>query len=169
MFKGICTLLASSALLFAGAAQAAQDYLIKINGISGTSDVRGFEDYINIESWSLGFTRGQCQALHFVKPMDTASSALTEATLVGTYFTPVTLIARKTGGDGTYFTYMKLTLTNSVFTSFQTGGSNGSSILPMEQVTLQPSSVKIELYEQNVGGVGETVVATNSVTCQKPK
>jgi hypothetical protein len=50
MFKGICTLLASSALLVAGAAQAAQDYLIKINGISGTSDVRGFEDYINIES-----------------------------------------------------------------------------------------------------------------------
>src|SRR5262245_15278972 len=37
------------AALGAGAAQAANDYLIRIDGIAGTSTVAGFEDYINVE------------------------------------------------------------------------------------------------------------------------
>ena len=164
MFKNICMFLATATLLVAGAAQGAQDYLIRIDGITGTSTVEGFEEYINVESWSLGFSRGQCQSLHFVKQMDTASADLTGAALLGTFYPSVILVARKTAGD-TSFTYMKLTLSNSVFTSFQTGGSNGSSILPMEQVSLQPSSVKIELFEDG----NTSPVATNTVTCQKPK
>ena len=169
MYKIIGTFLAVATLLVAGSVQAAQDYLIRISGISGTSTVVGFEDYIDIESWSLGFTRGLCQDLHFVKQMDGASADMTGAALLGTFYPSVILVARKTGGDGNSFTYMKLTLTNSVFTSFQTGGSNGSSILPMEQVSLQPSSVKTELFEQNAGGNGTTLVASSNVTCQKPK
>jgi type VI protein secretion system component Hcp len=165
MIKKICLSLAASTALIAGTAHAASDYLMRIDGIQGTSTVEGFEDYIEVQSWSLGFTQGMCQNLHFVKEMDTSSAELTGATLTGVFYRSVVLVARKTGGDGNPFTHMKLTLTNSIFTSFQTGGSNGSSILPMEQISLAPSSVKFELFRQ-----GDPVaVASNTVTCQKPK
>src|SRR5688572_27044018 len=167
--KNLFLSLASCAALMTGVAQAqSADYLIRIDGISGTSNVVGFEDYIGVESWSLGFTRGLCQNLHFVKQMDAASAPLTGATILGTFYPTVILVARKAGGDGNAFTYMKLTLTNSVFTSFQTGGSNGSSILPMEQISLQPSSVKFEAFAPDQFG-DIVLVASNNVTCQKPK
>src|SRR4030095_17226440 len=86
MIKKIVLSLAGCAALTAGVAQAAgADYLIRIVGISGTSTIEGFEDYIAAESWSLGFTRGVCQDLHFVKQMDAASAPLTGATILGTF------------------------------------------------------------------------------------
>jgi len=169
MLKRTHVLLATVfAALSAGTAQAANDYLIRIDGIPGTSTVAGFEDYINVDSWSLGFVRSACQDLHFVKQMDAASAPLTGATMLGTFYPKILLVARKVGGDGNAFVYLKLTLTNSVFTSFQTGGANGSSLLPMEQISAQPSSVKYEAFEQDQTGV-VTLVATNTVTCQKVK
>lgn len=168
MLKNICLSLTATSALIAGAAQADPDFFIKIDGISGTSTTAGFEQYIDVESWSLGFTRGYCQDLHFVKQMDAASADLTAAALLGTFYPTVSLVARRSGGDGAPFTYMRLTLANSVFSSFQTGGSSGSSILPMEQISLQPSSVKLEVFEQSPGG-GSQLAATSTVTCQKPK
>ena len=65
MSKRTSLLLASlAATLSIGTAQAASDYLIQIDGISGTSTSDGFQDYIDIESWSLGFVRNSCQDLH---------------------------------------------------------------------------------------------------------
>jgi len=157
-----------AATLGVGTAQAASDYLIHVDGIVGTSTIAGFEDYIEIESWSLGFVRSACQDLHFVKQMDAASAPLTGAAMLGTFYPKVVLVARKPGGDGNGFVYLRLTLTNSVFTSFQSGGSNGSSLLPMEQISAQPSSVKFEAFEQDQTGAVR-VVASNTVTCQKVK
>lgn len=165
VIKNICLSLAAATALIAGTAHAASDYLMKIDGIPGTSTMVGFEDYLEVQSWSLGFTQGVCQNLHFVKEMDTSSAELTGATLTGVYYRSVILVARKKSGDGSPFTYMKLTLANSIFTSFQTGGSNGSSIVPMEQISLAPSSVKFELFAQG----SPVAIATNTVSCQKPK
>jgi len=168
MFRNLCLSLAATTALVAGTAHANPDFFIRIDGISGTSTTAGFEQYIDVASWSLGFTRGYCQALHFVKEMDASSADMTAASLLGTFYPIVNLVARRSAGDGSQFTYMRLTMANSVFTSFQTGGSSGSSILPMEQITLQPSSVKLEVFEQLAGG-GSQLVATSTVTCQKPK
>src|SRR5262245_10509277 len=108
MIKNIVLSLAGCGALVTGVVQAASgDYLIRIAGISGTSTVAGFEDYIGVESWSLGFTRGLCQDLHFVKQMDAASAPLTGAAILGTFYPTITLVARKTGGDGNAFIYMK--------------------------------------------------------------
>ena len=145
--KTYLSLVAAAAVLGTGAAQAASDYLIQVDGIAGTSLMRGFENYIEIESYSLGFVRGACQDLHFVKQMDAASAAVTGATITGAFYPRIVLVALKQGERP--FTYMRLTLTNSVFTSFQSGGSNGSSILPMEQISVQPSSVKFEAFGQD--------------------
>jgi hypothetical protein len=96
----------------------------------------------------------------------TRAATTTVAALLGTFYPKATLLARKIGGDGRPFMYMRLTLTNSVFTGFQTGGSSGSSILPFEQVSMQPSSVKFEAFDQDLVGGGSDQVATNTVTCQ---
>jgi type VI protein secretion system component Hcp len=162
------SLSAVMAALSAGAAHAASDYLVHIDGIAGTSAIAGFEDYIGVESWSLGFARGTCQDLHFVKQMDAASAPLTGAAMLGTFYPKIVLVALKQGGDGSGFVYLKLTLTNSVFTSFQSGGSNGGSLLPIEQISAQPSSVKFEAFAQDQTGAA-TLVASNTVTCQKVK
>lgn len=168
MFRKLCLSLTASTALITGVAQASPEFFIKIDGIDGTSTVEDFEQYIDVESWSLGFTRGLCQDLNFVKQMDASSGNLTAATLLGTFYPTVNLVARRAGGDGSPFIYMKLTLFNSVFTSLQVGGSAGSSILPMEQVSLQPSSVKLELFRQLDGG-GTLPLQPTTVTCQKPK
>ncbi len=165
MIKNICLCLVASTALLAGSSHAASEYLMKIDGIPGTSTMPGFRDFIDVQSWSLGFTQGICQDLHFDKEMDTSSAELTGATLSGAFYRSVILVALKTSGEGVPFTYMKLTLVNSIFTSFQTGGSNGSSIVPMEQISLAPSSVKFELFQEG----SPVAVATNTVTCQKPK
>lgn len=164
MIKNICLSLAASAALFSGAAQAASEYLIKINGINGTSTLVGFTDYIEVESWSVGFTKGICQDLHFVKEMDAASADLTGAVLVKITYPTVTLIARRAGRE-TPFTYMKLTLANSVFTSFQVGGSAGGSLIPFEQISLSSASGLFELFGEQADGT-VVKVAENSFTCK---
>jgi type VI secretion system secreted protein Hcp len=167
MLKKTCLSLAVSTALIAGVAQRAEaEYLIRIAGISGTSNIRGFEDYIAVESWSLGFARGVCQDLHFTKQMDAASPDLTAAAMLGTFYPSIILVALKEGEAP--FVYMRLSLANSFFTSFQTAGSGGSAPLPVEQISLQPSSVKIEAFEQNAAG-DIVLAATNTVTCPKPK
>jgi len=168
MIKNACLALAAVTALAAGSAQAASDFLLRVAGISGSSMVPGFEDYFDIDSWSLGFTRGMCQNLSFVKFSDAASADITAATLTGTFFPTATLVGRKTGGDGAAFTYLRLTLFNSVFTSIQLGGSAGSNILPVEQISMSPSSVKYEAFQQDQSGVPQ-LVATTTVNCQKVK
>lgn len=169
MFRNCCLSLAASIALFAGTARAADDFFILIDGIYGTSTAEGFEGWIVAESWSLGFTRGTCHDLHFVKQMDASSAAFTGAALLGTFYPTVVLVASRTSGDGSRLTYLKLTLSNSVFTSYQTGGSGGSGFLPLEQISVQPSSVKVEAFEQDPIGGGVTPAATTTVTCQKVK
>ena len=159
-------LAAALATLSVGSAQAASDYLIHIDGIAGTSEIIGFQDYIEIDSYSLGFVRNACQDLHFVKQMDSSSGPMTAATILGTFVPQILLVARKAGERP--FTYLKLTLTNSVFTSLQSGGANGSGVLPVEQISIQPSSVKFELFGQDATG-GPVQLASNTVTCQKVK
>ena len=167
MIRNICLALAASTALIAGTAQAA-DFFLRVDGISGTSTVQGFEQYFEVESWSMGFTRGMCQNLSFTKVQDAASADLTGATMLGTNYPTIFLAARRTAGNGEQFIYLKLTLFNSVFTSFQVGGSSGSGQLPYESVSLQPSSVKYEAFQQDQSGQLQ-LVATTNVTCQKVK
>ncbi len=167
MMKNICLSLAASTALIAGVTQAASpEYLIRIEGVPGTSTLEGFTDYFAVGSWSLGYSRGVCHGLSFTKTLDEASAYLTEAALLGTFYPSAIVVGLKTGEDDPFIN-LKLTLTNSVVTSFQNSASAGSG-LPIESVVLQPSSVKLEIFEPSIGG-DPTLVATTSVTCQKPK
>lgn len=166
MMKQIIMALAASTALVASNAQAAFDTFLKVRGINGTSSVRGFEEYIDIYSFSLGFTRGVCSSLNVMKKMDTSSAEITGATLLGTTFPQAILVLRKPGENP--WTFMKMTLNTINFTSIQESGSSGGDDQPTESVSLQPASVKIEAFEQDAVG-NAVLVATNTVTCQKSK
>ena len=162
MIKNLCLSLAASTVLIAGSAQAGNDYLVKVDGIAGTSNLKGLTDYIQVESWSLGFNRGVCQALNFAKQMDSSSADFTAAALSGIVYPNIVLVAQKQGAIP--FTFLRLTLTNSVFKSFKTGGTSGDSLVPIEQISAQPSSVKTELFGQDDTGQ-RVLIATSSVVC----
>jgi type VI protein secretion system component Hcp len=155
--------MAAAAAFVAGPAQAASEYFIRVDGIAGTSLFKGLEDYIQIQSWSLGFDSGACQGLQFVKQMDASSADFTVAALSGTVYPRIILIARKPGAVP--FLYMRLTLTSNVFTTFKTGSNTSDdSLLPIEQISARPSRVKTELFGQDDRGQ-RIPLATSEVNC----
>jgi type VI protein secretion system component Hcp len=158
--RSFCFSVAAVAALAAGPALAT-DYFVKVDGIAGTSDVVRMTDYIEVQSWSLEFNEGVCRALTFVKLMDKSSASFTAAALSGLTYPTITVIARTPGERP--FNYMRLTLTNSVFTSFRTGGTTGDGT-PIEQISAQPASVKTDLWEMDERGQ-RVLVASSKVDC----
>ena len=142
------------------------DYYLKIDGIDGEAESRGFEKNMQIESWSFGASnagsasqgtgmgvgKATMQDFHFVVQNGKASLPLFLAVCKGTHISQATLTCRKTGGDGTPYPYLKVIFDNLTLSSFQTGGSNGSNILPMEQVSFNFAKITMEYSQQATEG-----------------
>ena len=149
------------------------DYYLHIETIEGEADATGFEKQMQIESWSFGETNSGSavqgsglgvgkvafQDFHFVVQNGKASPQLFLACAKGNHIPQATLCCRKTGGDGNPYTYLKVIFENLAITSFQTGGSNGSSILPMEQISFNFTKITMEYSVQKPDG---SVAKTNS-------
>ena len=139
------------------------DYYLKITDIEGEAVVEGQEQNMQIESWSFGATnsgsasigtgmgtgKASLQDFHFVIQNGKASPKLFLACVNGDHKTEATLVCRKTGGGGSPYTYLKVTFNDLVISSFQTGGSNGSSTLPMEQISFNFAKITIEQFVQD--------------------
>lgn len=158
------------AILTADAASV--DYFLKIDGIEGESTDDRHKGEIEILSWSWGetnagtMTRGgggagagkvQMQDFHFVKSMDKASPALFLKCATGEHIKQATLTARKAGGDQQE--YLKITLTDVLISSYQTGGSSGD-VVPTDSFSLNFAKIEFEYKPQNPdGSLGEAVKA----------
>lgn len=151
------------------------DYYLQIEGIKGESAATEFKDAIQVQSWSfgannsgsasigsgLGTGKVSLQDFHFVVENGAASLPLFLATCKGNHFKKAILSCRKTGGAGNPYTYYKVTFNDLVFSSFQTGGSNGSGALPMEQVSFNFTKITHQYFKQLQDG---TVEQSNNVT-----
>lgn len=151
------------------------DFYLKIDTIEGESLAKGFEKQMQIESWSFGANNAgsatigtgmgtgkvSMQDFHFVIQNGKASVQLFLATCKGNHIPQAILSCRKTGGDGNPYTYYKVTFGDLVISSFQTGGSNGSGALPMEQISFNFTKITHEYYQQKADG---TVALTNTVS-----
>jgi type VI secretion system secreted protein Hcp len=151
------------------------DYYLQIDTIKGESDAVGFEEQMQIESWSfgavnsgsaaqgtgLGVGKVSLQDFHFVVQNGKASVQLFLACCKGNHIPKAVLSCRKTGGDGNPFTYYKVTFGDIVISSFQTGGANGSNTLPMEQISFNFTNITHEYFQQKPDG---TVSLTNTVS-----
>jgi type VI secretion system secreted protein Hcp len=150
---------------------AQSDFYLQIDGIEGESEAVGFEKQIQIESWSFGATNSgsaglgtglgsgkvSMQDFHFVMQNGKASAQIMLAVCKGNHIPQAVLSCRKTGGDGTPYTYYKYSFQNLVLSSYQSGASQ---TLPMEQVSFNFTKITLEYFQQKPDG---TVALTNTI------
>jgi|SRR5262245_17992261 len=151
---------------------AAVDYFLKVEGIEGESTDDKHKNEIDIESWSWGETQAgthsggggggagkvQMQDFHFTAKMSKATPKLMLACATGEHIKKAVLTCRKAGKDQQE--YLTLTLSDLLISSYQTGGSGHSSVIPIDQVSMNFSKIEFEYKPQNEKGeLGSAVKA----------
>lgn len=143
---------------------AAVDYFMRIDGVPGESTDAKRKGEIDLESWSWGETQTgtygggggsgagkvQMQDLHFVMRVNKASPRLLLACATGEHVKSAALTCRKAGEGQQDF--LIFTFGDVVVSSFQTGGSESSDSLPMDQVSLSYTRIQVEYREQKPDG-----------------
>ena len=140
------------------------DYFLKIDGIQGESQDKTHKSEIQIESFSWGATQSgtashgggmgagkvQMQDFHLVMKVNKASPKLMLACAQGEHIKNATLTCRKAGKDQQE--YLKVTFSDILVSSYQTGGSGSADIVPLDQISLNFSKVEMEYKEQKPDG-----------------
>lgn len=143
---------------------AAVDYFLKIDGIEGESQDAKHKGEIDVESWSWGESNSGTSAagggggagkvamqdFHFVMRVNKASPKLLQACASGQHFKSAILVCRKAGKEQQE--YLKITFTDVLVASYQTGGSGGSEIVPTDQISLNFAKIEYEYSEQKPDG-----------------
>jgi type VI secretion system secreted protein Hcp len=145
---------------------AAVDYFIKFDGIKGESVDAKHKDELDIESWSWGVTNAgaarsggragagagkvSLQDFSFVMNLNKASPALMRACATGQHIKTATLSSRKAGkGQQDYLTFK---FYDVLVSSYQTGGSEESGIVPTDQVSFNFAKIEVEYKQQKPDG-----------------
>ena len=143
---------------------AAVDYFLKLEGIEGESQDKTHKGEIQLESWSWGETNAgshgtgsgggagkvSMQDFHFVMKVNKASPKLFLACATGEHIKKAVLTCRKAGGEQQEF--LKVNFTDLLVSSYQTGGSGGSDVIPMDQISLNFVKIEVEYKVQNEKG-----------------
>lgn len=144
------------------------DMFLKLEGIEAESTDNKHKGEIEILNFSWGATQPgssghgggagvgkvQIHDFSFSKLMDKASPKLFEYCATGKHLPSIILTCRKAGGEQQE--YLKVTMKEVIVSSFTNSGSGGAS-LPVENVTLNFSTIEMEYKPQdekgNLGGV----------------
>jgi len=143
---------------------AAVDYFLKIDTIDGESTDSKHKGEIDLESWSFGASQTgshsagggggagkvSVQDLHFVMRMNKASPKLFLACCNGQHIPKAILTMRKAGKEQQE--YCKITMSDLMVSSYQTGGSGKGDIIPLEQISLNCAKIEVEYKEQKADG-----------------
>src|SRR5499427_9037261 len=159
---------------------AAVDYFLKIDGIEGESADHKHKGEIDIDSWSWGEHQSGTHGagggggagkvsmgdFHFVMRVNKASPKLMLACADGEHIKKAVLTCRKAGKEQQEF--LKITMSDLLVSSFQTGGSGQSDVVPQEQISLNYSKIEFEYKEQKADGtLGGAVKAGWDVKANK--
>lgn len=143
---------------------AAVDYFLKIDGIPGESQDAKHKDEIQIESWSWGESQAgsggygggggagkvSMQDFHFVMKVNKSSPKLLLACANGEHIKSANLVCRKAGKEQQEF--LKYKFSDLLISSYQTGGSGGSDVIPMDQISFNFAKIEVEYYTQKPDG-----------------
>jgi type VI secretion system secreted protein Hcp len=139
------------------------DSFLKLGTLKGESVVKGFEDQIQLLSWSWAMSQtgtthvGQgggagkvnVSDLSFVHHVDAASPALIQSCCKGSHFDTGTLTMNKAGGA--VLAYVTITLSDIIITSVTMGGVAGEDLLT-ETVSLNFGKFKYSYQPQDNKG-----------------
>jgi type VI secretion system secreted protein Hcp len=115
----------------------AVDAFLQLGDLKGESQVKGFEEQIQVLSWSWGMSQTgtthmgtgggagkvNVQDMAVTHYVDTASPNIIKACCAGTHFEEAILTLRKAGEEP--LEYLVITLNDVIVTSVSTGGSEG--------------------------------------------
>lgn len=140
------------------------DYFLKLSDVKGESTDDKHKGEIEIESWSLGannaasFSSGGgggsgkvlMQDMVIAKKYCQASVPLFVGCAIGKHFAGAVLVCRKAGEKQEEF--LKVTLTDVLVSSYASRGSAGSSVLPLDMVTLAFAKIEFAYRAQKSDG-----------------
>ena len=140
------------------------DYFLKLDGIDGESADHKHKGEIDLESWSWGASQGgthssgggggagkvHMQDFHFVMKCNKASPKLMLACASGQHIKKAVLTCRKAGT--TQQEFMKVTFSDLLVSSYQTGGSGHGDVIPTDQISLNFAKIELEYKEQKTDG-----------------
>lgn len=147
----------------------AVDMFIKITDIPGESVDSKHKGEIDVLAWSWGMSQNgtthmgggsgagkvNVSDLSLTKFIDKASPKLQLFCCNGKHIKEALLVVRKAGEKP--LEYVKITMSDCIVTSVQTGGSGGEDRLT-ENVTLNFATVKFEYTPQKPDGSGDTAI-----------
>ncbi len=154
------------------------DYFLKLDGVPGESQDKTHKGEMEIESWSWGESQSgtasfgggmgagkvQMQDFHFLMRVNKSSPKLFLACATGDHIKSAILTCRKAGKDQQE--YLKVTFTDLLVSSYQSGGSGGD-VVPMDQISLNFTKIEIVYKEQKPdGSLGGAVSAYYDVKQQ---
>jgi type VI secretion system secreted protein Hcp len=143
---------------------AAVDYFLKVDGVEGESQDAKHKNEIEMHSWSWGVSntgsahsgpgmgagKAQAQDFHFVMSVSKASPKLMKACSTGEHINKAVVVARKAGKEQQE--YLKWTFEGVLISSYQTGGSGASDVLPTDQISFNFQKCEVEYKPQNKDG-----------------
>lgn len=152
---------------------AAVDYFLKIDKIAGESTDKAHKGEIDLESWSWGESNSGSHAggggggagkvamqdFHFTMKINKASPALFLACASGQHIPSALLTCRKAGKEQQE--YLKITFSDLLISSYQVGGSAGSDVVPVEQISFNFSKIEISYSAQKPDGSLESPLKHN--------
>lgn len=159
---------------------ASVDFFLKLDGIDGESADSKHKGDIDLQSFSWGasqsgsFSAGggggagkvSMQDFHFVMNMNKASPKLMLACATGQHIKKAVLVCRKAGTDQQE--YLKVTMSDILVSSYQTGASAGGGTGPTDQISLNFAKVEYEYKEQKADGtLGGAIKAGYDVKANK--
>ncbi len=152
------------------------DYYLLINGVTGESQAQGMTNNIELDSWSFGasapaglggkgLSAGKASFSDFSCSfaLDSSSYQILANLTKGTHVASATFTGRKTGGGGTPYTYVTVTLTNCFVSGFSTGG--GSTGVPSASLSLAYEKIQYQYFTQDTssGSVTQAGQATYDI------
>jgi type VI secretion system secreted protein Hcp len=150
----------------------AVDYFLKIDGIEGESQDSKHKNEIELQSFSWGehqegtgsygggsgAGKVQMKDFAFTMKVNKASPKLFVSCADGAHIKKALLTCRKAGKEQQE--YLKVTFSDVIVSSYHTGGSAHSDIVPMDQVTLNFAKIELEYHEQKPDGTLSGAVKT---------
>jgi type VI secretion system secreted protein Hcp len=146
------------------------DAFLKLDGIKGESNDSKHKDEIEIESFSWGATQSgsfasgggggagkvQFQDFHFNSLTNKASPVLFLKCASGSHLKEAILTVRKAGANQQDF--IKITMTDVLVSSYQSGGVSAGDAPPTDQFALNFAKIDYALTTQNADGKpGDTI------------
>jgi type VI secretion system secreted protein Hcp len=140
------------------------DYFLKIDGVDGESTDDKHKNEIDVMSFSWGATNsgsagqggGQGsgkvapQDFSFTKRDDKSSPVLYIGCATGQHYKSAVLVCRKAGGGQQEF--LKITMSDVLVSSFNSSGSGGDDLVPVNQISLNYGKLEYSYKEQKADG-----------------